>query len=91
MKRLFYLSLGVAAGVYATQRLHRAAHAWTPEGIARSAAGVGAAVRDVAEEVRSHAAERETELREILGLDGPLDHVHAAPVSPRRRSGEAGS
>ncbi len=78
MRRLFYLSVGVAAGVYATRRLTQAAQAWTPRGLADGAAGVGATVRDVAAEARAHAAEREAELREALGLDRLLDSLGAA-------------
>lgn len=73
MKRLFYLTVGVAAGAYAMYRLNRTAQAWTPTGIADGAAGVGASLQEIASEVRATATEREAELRRALGLDGLLD------------------
>lgn len=73
MRRLFYLSVGIAAGVYATQRFHRAVHAWTPTGLAEGAAGVSATAREIAQEVRATAAQREAELRGAAGLDEMLE------------------
>lgn len=70
MKRLFYLTVGVAAGAYAMYRLNRAAQAWTPTGITDGAIGLSASAREIAGEVRASAAEREAELRQALGLDG---------------------
>lgn len=69
MKRLFYLTLGVAAGAYARHRLARAAHAWTPAGVAGSAASLRSAVREMADEVAARAAERESQLRRELDLE----------------------
>lgn len=73
MRRLFYLSLGMAAGGYASYRLSRAAQAWTPTGLADSAAGMGASVRAVADEIRASSAAREAEIRHAVGLDELLD------------------
>ena len=76
MRRLFYLSLGAVAGAYASHRLHRAARAWTPAGLADSAAGVSASLREAVHEVRVRATEREGQLRGELGLNEPTDmHV----------------
>lgn len=69
MKRLFYLSLGIAAGAYATYRLSRTAEAWTPAGLAGTAAAVFASVREIADDARARAEEREGELRDMVGLD----------------------
>lgn len=80
MKRLFYLSLGVAAGTYASYRLNRATEAWTPAGLVDSAAGWGASVREIADDVRARAAEREAELRGMLDLDESLGTYHEEPV-----------
>lgn len=74
MRRLFWLALGVAIGVLAVRRLSRFTRAWTPEGIADQAAGLGGTVRDLAEEVRDAAHVREDELRASLGLDEPGDN-----------------
>lgn len=69
MKRLFYVALGASAGVLLVRRLTAAANKWTPEGIAAQAGGVGDKLSLWWAEVQHHAAEREVELREALGLD----------------------
>lgn len=84
MKRLFYLTAGAALGAYATRRISRAARACTPGGLAETAvdraAGAGASVRDLTARVRSEAAVREDELREILAGE-------SAPREPRAGGG----
>lgn len=86
MKRLFYLSLGMAAGVYASYRAREAAHAWTPLGLAEGAAGLGASLREMAGEVRANAADREAELRDTLQLDAsaPAPLVARSDAQPQR-------
>jgi len=69
VKRLFYVALGATAGVLLVRRLTAAANKWTPEGIAAQAGGVGDKLSLWWAEVQHHAAEREVELREALGLD----------------------
>ena len=69
MRRLFYVALGATAGVLLVRRLSEVANRWTPEGIANQAGGVGDKVSLWWAEVQHHAAEREAELREALGLD----------------------
>lgn len=69
MKRLFYVALGATAGVLLVRRLTEVANKWTPEGIANQAGGVGDKLSLWWAEVQHHAAEREAELREALGLD----------------------
>lgn len=84
MKRLFYLTLGIAAGAYTSYRLSRVAEAWTPTGIADGAAGLGASIREVAGEIRADAAEREAELRRVAGLDElPYVGGELPPARPR--------
>jgi len=68
-RRLFYVALGATAGVLLVRRLTAAANKWTPEGLANQAGGVGDKVSLWWAEVQHHAAEREVELREALGLD----------------------
>ncbi|MCP2340845.1 hypothetical protein [Actinomadura rupiterrae] len=87
MKRLFWLSVGAGAGVYAShrvkRRVERLAREWSPEGVAVRAvnAGQGAGRRllDFAAEVKAETAAREQELREAVGLDGTLP----GPEDPR--------
>lgn len=69
MKRLFYISLGAAAGIAAVRKLTRAADRFTPPGVARAFDGLTAGVRDFTAEVRLAMAEREIELRDALGFD----------------------
>ena len=69
MRRLFYVALGATAGVLLVRRLTEVANKWTPEGIANQAGGVGDRLSVWWAEVQHHAAEREAELREALGLD----------------------
>jgi len=69
VRRLFYVALGATAGVLVVRRLTEVANKWTPEGIANQAGGVGDKLSLWWAEVQHHAAEREAELREALGLD----------------------
>jgi hypothetical protein len=69
VRRLFYVALGASAGVLLVRRLTAAANKCTPEGIATQAGGVSDRMSSWWAEVQHHAAERETELREALGLD----------------------
>jgi hypothetical protein len=69
VRRLFYVALGATAGVLLVRRVTEAANKWTPEGIARQAGGMGDRVSVWWAEVQHHAAEREAELRDALGLN----------------------
>ena len=86
MKRFFYLSVGVAVGIYVSHRLTRAAQVWTPAGVADSAVGLGSSLRELAEEIRADAARRETELRETIGLDD-VARTAKPPVVERNAGG----
>ena len=72
MRRLFWVAVGAAAGVYAVRKVQRTLHAYSPAGLADRAGGlghsVGASVAGFVHEVRSAMAEREDELRDALGL-----------------------
>jgi hypothetical protein len=86
MRRGFWFVAGAGAGVYVMVRARRAAEAFTPEGLRDRAAGLGVGAHLFAAEVRAGMTERETELRERLGLtlDGPRELALAPhpPVSP---------
>jgi hypothetical protein len=62
-------------------RARRAVETFTPDGLRDRWAGLGVGAHLFAEEVRAGMVERETELRERLGLgiDGPLELAAAAP------------
>jgi hypothetical protein len=69
VKRIFWLVIGIAVGVYAVTRLKKRAQVLAPESLQESAAKVAAAIRHFGDEVREGMAERETELRDALGID----------------------
>jgi hypothetical protein len=79
MRRLFWVAVGAAAGVYAVRKVQKTLHAYSPGGLAERATGVGASWQAFTDEVRRNAAEREAQLREALGME-PADP--AAPLSP---------
>ena len=59
---------GAGAAVYAMVRARRAAEALTADGLARPAQGLALGARLFRDEVAQGRAEKETELRERLGL-----------------------
>ncbi|MGH8869310.1 MAG: DUF6167 family protein [Actinomycetes bacterium] len=73
MRRVFWVALGATAGVLVVRRLGRAADSFTPQGLVGALGGLGDGLRVFAEEVRAGMAERETELRDALGLDAQRD------------------
>ena len=78
MRRLFWVAVGAAAGVYAVRKVQQTLRAYSPSGLADRAGGVGASITAFAAEVRAGMADREAELREALGMDT----AHDAPLSP---------
>lgn len=75
MRRGFWFVAGAGAGVYVMIRARRAAETFTPDGLRDRVAGLSVGAHLFAEEVRTGMVERETELRDRLGLalDGPLE------------------
>ncbi len=73
MRRMFYVALGATVGVLVVRRVSNAAAKWTPEGLAVQASGVGDRVTQWWALVQQGAAERETELRDSLGLDSSAE------------------
>jgi hypothetical protein len=78
MRRLFWVAVGAAAGIYAVRKVQKTMHAYSPSGLAERAGGFGESITAFAEEVRAGMADREAELREALGMDT----AHAEPLSP---------
>ena len=78
-RRLIYIAFGAAAGVLAVHRATQAAKKFTPAGvqssISGSLSGLTDAIRDFTAELKIAMAEREEELRTMLGLDGSHDLV----------------
>jgi hypothetical protein len=79
--RSFWFVAGAGVGVYAVVKARRAAEALTPEGLHDRLAALSVGAHLFADEVRSGMTEKETELRERLGLalDGPKALESNAP------------
>jgi hypothetical protein len=85
MRRLFWVAVGAAAGVYAVRKVQKTLHSYSASGLADRANGVGAQLKAFADEVRDGMAQREAELREALGMqpahDTPLTPAEAAELT----------
>jgi hypothetical protein len=73
MNRTFWFVAGAGASVYVMIKARHAAEALTPEGVRDRLSGLTVGAQLFAEEVRTGMSEKETELRDRLGLslDGP--------------------
>lgn len=68
MARSLWFVAGAGAGVYAMSRARRAAEAVTVDGLRDRLSGLGVGMRMFRDEVAAGQAEKETELRERMGL-----------------------
>ncbi len=80
MRRLFWMSVGAAAGIYAVRRVSRAAEVLLPQNLVITAGSVSDSVRDFVEDVRAAMAQRENELTEALGLEPRPDTTRRAAI-----------
>ena len=82
-RRLIYIAFGAAVGVLVVRKASQAAQRFTPAGVQDSVAGafggLTEAIRDLTTELKVAMAEREDELRTVLGLDGSHDLVDFHP------------
>jgi NADH:ubiquinone oxidoreductase subunit D len=73
IRRVFWFSVGAGAAVFVVVKVRGYLQQATPQAIGHrvteSATGIGASVRDFSDRVRAAMAERETELRDTLGLN----------------------
>jgi hypothetical protein len=88
MRRGLWFFAGAGAGIYAVVRGRRAAEAFTADGLKDRLKGVGVGARMFREEVSQGKAERETELRERLGL---VPHGRPELAGPGTRGFPPGS
>lgn len=81
MKRVFWLGVGAAAGIYVLRKATRTAEALSPTGISASISGLGDVVREFVADVKTAMAEHEQELLEALGVDadGTVNEAAAGP------------
>jgi hypothetical protein len=104
VKRLFWLGVGVAAGVYVTRRAGAAAQSLTPAGIGANLADglreLGAGIGAFGAEVRAGMSEREHELTELVErrtgaplptMSDALTEPPAPSPRPRARAPRAGA
>lgn len=68
MSRSLWFVAGAGAGVYAVSRARRVAETFTADGLRDRLNGLAVGARLFREEVAAGQAEKETELRERLGL-----------------------
>ena len=68
MSRSLWFVAGAGAGVYAMTRARRVAESLTVDGLRDRLSAAAVGVRLLRDEVRAGQAEKETELREHLGL-----------------------
>jgi F0F1-type ATP synthase membrane subunit a len=73
VKRIVWFIIGTLVGVYLVTRLKRRAQALAPESLQASAEKMASAIRHFGDEVRAGMAERETELRDALGIETATD------------------
>jgi uncharacterized protein DUF6167 len=69
VKRILWFVIGTFAGVYLVTRLKKRVQVLAPDSLQQSAEKVAAAIRHFGDEVRVGMAERETELRDALGIE----------------------
>jgi uncharacterized protein DUF6167 len=69
VKRILWFVIGTVVGVYAVTRLKKRVQVLAPDSLQQSAEKVASAIRHFGDEVRAGMAERETELRDALGID----------------------
>jgi hypothetical protein len=69
VKRILWFVIGTLVGVYVVTRLKKRVLVLAPDSLQQSAEKVASAIRHFGDEVRAGMAERETELRDALGID----------------------
>ena len=69
MKRILWFIIGTLVGVYVVTRLKKRVQVLAPDSLQQSAEKMASAIRHFGDEVRAGMAERETELRDALGID----------------------
>jgi hypothetical protein len=77
MKKLFWVGIGIGVGVLAARKLGQAKDLASADGLNRTVGRMSDSLHELAEAFRTGMNERETELRQALGLDetsGPSHH-----------------
>ena len=74
MKKLFWVGIGIGVGVLVARKIGEAKSLAGPEGLNRTMGRIGDSLHELTEAVRDGMNERETELRQALGLDEATGH-----------------
>lgn len=82
--RAVWFAAGAGAGAYAVVKARRAAESLTADGVRDRLGALGLGARMVRDEVNAGRAERESQLREQLGL---VPHGKHALTAPPARQG----
>src|SRR5258706_14665993 len=94
MKRLFWLGVGIAVGAIVVRQVTRAAHAYTPSGLAdtarNSAAGLWESVQDFIADVRDGMAEREDQIHAAFVQGVSLNDLDAEEYDEDQEDGGYG-
>ncbi|OIH84305.1 hypothetical protein BLJ79_12665 [Arthrobacter sp. UCD-GKA] len=76
MKKLFWVGIGIGVGVLAARKLSEARGLASADGLNRTVGRISDSLHEVAEAFRTGMNERETELRQALGLDETTGASH---------------
>lgn len=89
-RRAFWFTSGAAAGVWATTKVQRKIRSLAPDALALRAADKavesGHRLKHFALDVRAGMSQRETELKDALGLNAPVppEYPQQLPAQPAR-------
>ncbi len=76
MKKLFWVGIGIGVGVLAARKIGEAKSLAGPDGLNRTMGRITDSLHEVADAFREGMNERETELRQALGLDETTGQGH---------------
>jgi hypothetical protein len=68
IRRLFWVILGATLGVWVFRRVQKTTRKFTPTGVSERAQEASASAKSLLDDVRRLFRERETQLRDALGL-----------------------
>lgn len=74
MKKLFWVGIGIGVGVLAARKIGEAKSLAGPDGLNRTVGRISDSLHEVAAAFRDGMNDRETELRQALGLDETSGH-----------------
>lgn len=76
MKKLFWVGIGIGVGVLTARKIGEAKSLASPDGLNRTIGRFTDSLHEIADAFRDGMSERETELRQALGLDETTGQGH---------------